>query len=203
MAISTRQAGRTGQARHGRVVGGLFALVIGMFGFGFLMVPLYEKFCEITGFNGFVSTDAAAGPDDGAVVDPDRRVRVEFVSTVNERRPWEFRAEQASFEVTPGELHTAYFIVENQQDAAATTQIIPSVAPGNASRHLRKTECFCFTAQHFDSGETRVMPVTFFVDPALSERTSTLTLSYTLFDVSAGDAPDVDEDAASLHAGAG
>jgi cytochrome c oxidase assembly protein subunit 11 len=199
----TRQASEPPTPRnHFRVVGGLTALVVGMFGFGFLMVPLYEKFCEITGFNGFVSSEAASMPETPLAVDPDRRVRVEFVSTVNDRRPWAFRAQQSSLEVMPGELYTAYFVVDNLQGHSATTQIIPSVTPGGASRHLRKTECFCFTAQHFEAGEQRVMPVTFFVDPELSERTGTLTLSYTLFDISAGDTPDIDADAAALHAGA-
>ncbi len=186
---------------HARLVSKMLLLVVGMFAFGFAMVPIYEKFCEVTGFNGFVSTQAAEGPVIGE--GSDRKVTVEFVSTVNERHPWNFRAVESRMEVSPGELYTAYFTVENAREGAGVTQIVPSVAPGNAGRYLKKTECFCFTEQRFEPGETRELPVTFFIDPALPERTGTVTLSYTLFDISAGDEPEFDTEDAGLHAGAG
>ncbi|MCP1675210.1 cytochrome c oxidase assembly protein subunit 11 [Natronocella acetinitrilica] len=188
------------RANHTRVVSRMLLLVVGMFAFGFAMVPIYEKFCEVTGFNGFVSTQAAEGPAGAGNVD--RTVTVEFVSSVNQRHPWTFRAEESRMEVQPGELYTAYFKVENARGGAGVTQIVPSVAPGTAGRHFKKTECFCFTEQRFDEGETRRMPVTFFIDPALPDRTTTVTLSYTLFDISAGDEPEFDENDASLHVGA-
>ena len=186
---------------HARLVSRLLLVVVGMFAFGFAMVPLYEKFCEVTGFNGFVSNEAAEGP--AGAGNTDRTITVEFVSTVNQRHPWQFRAVEQRMEVQPGELHTAYFTVENERDGRGVTQIVPSVAPGTAGQHFRKTECFCFTEQRFEAGETREMPVTFFIDPALPERTTTLTLSYTLFDISAGDDPEFDAEEASLHAGGG
>ena len=78
------------RAGYGKLVGGLSVFVVAMFGFGFLMVPMYEKFCEITGFNGIVQLEAASAPGEATAIDPARRVRVEFVSTVNEQRPWRF-----------------------------------------------------------------------------------------------------------------
>ncbi len=184
----------------GRTVAKLLLVVVGMFGFGFALVPAYQVFCEVTGFNGFVSTEAATQPLEE--IDTDRRVTVEFVSTVNQSHPWRFQAVERRMEVQPGRLYTAHFEIENLQSETGVTQIIPSVAPGTAGRHFQKTECFCFTEQTFGAGETQKMPVTFYIDPALSERTSTVTLSYTLFDLGAGDAPEIDEDAASLHVGA-
>lgn len=191
------------RAGSGRLVAGLSAFVVAMFGFGFLMVPMYEKFCEITGFNGIVRLEASGGPGATAALDPDRKVRVEFVSTVNEQRPWRFEPDQSSMLVTPGNLYTATFMVENLQGSDASTQIVPSVAPGLVARHLNKTECFCFTEQRFAGNEVRSLPVTFYLDPAIPERTTTVTLSYTLFDLSVGDTPTIDAEAAALHAGAG
>ncbi|MCC5858794.1 MAG: cytochrome c oxidase assembly protein [Ectothiorhodospiraceae bacterium] len=178
----------------------LLLVVVGMFGFGFALVPMYQVFCEVTGFNGFVSTEAATAPLEE--IDTDRRVTVEFVSTVNQSHPWRFQAQERRMEVQPGRLYTAYFEIENLRGEQSVTQIIPSVAPGTAGRHFQKTECFCFTEQTFAAGEMQRMPVTFYIDPALSDRTSTVTLSYTLFDLTAGDAPEFDEDATSLHVGA-
>lgn len=189
-----------GNSRHTRLVTRLVLVTAGMFGFGFALVPLYDVICDITGLNGGVTLEAADGS--GAVADPDRTVTVEFVTTVNDNRPWAFEPEVNSVEVSPGELVTATFRTTNRQDAGTRTQIVPSVAPGQASRYLRKTECFCFTEQSFAAGETREMSVTFFVDPDLSERTRTLTLSYTLFDLGAGDDPQFDPEDAQLHAGA-
>ncbi len=190
------------ESRTRRTVAKMLLVVVGMFGFGFAMVPAYQVFCEITGFNGFVSLQPAANPDSAAAVDTERTVNVEFVATVNESRPWVFRPETSRLEVRPGELHTVYFVTENTTNRDTVSQIIPSVAPGNASRYLHKTECFCFTEQPFEANQSRKMPVTFFIDPAISERTTTVTLSYTLFDLRDGDAPDFDEDAAGLHSSA-
>lgn len=189
----------TGSKRHTSLVTRLVLVTVGMFGFGFALVPLYDVICDITGLNGTV--DLQAADYDGADADPDRTVTVEFVATVNDNRPWEFEPEVRRLEVTPGELHTVTFRTTNQGDDDTVTQIVPSVTPGHAAGDLRKTECFCFTQQAFDAGENRDMSVTFFVDPRLDDRTSTVTLSYTLFDLGAGDDPDFDPEDAQLHAG--
>lgn len=197
MSDQTNDQRRSG----GRTAAKMALVAVGMFGFGFAMVPAYQVFCEVTGFNGFVSNEASAGPGD-MEFDPDRKVTVEFVATVNGSQPWTFRPKQSRMEVTPGELYTAYFVAENQYEGSTVSQIIPSVAPGTAGRHFKKTECFCFTEQRFSGSEQRKMPVTFFIDPALPERNQTVTLSYTLFDIRDGELPEYDEEAAELHAGA-
>ncbi|MFV8834484.1 cytochrome c oxidase assembly protein [Aquisalimonas sp.] len=190
----------TTSKRHTGIVTRLVLVTVGMFGFGFALVPLYDVICDITGLNGVVDLQAA-DYDAGAEVDPDRKVTVEFVATVNDNRPWEFSPEVRRMEVTPGELYTVTFKTTNEQSEDTVSQIVPSVAPGRAGRHFRKTECFCFTEQPFEAGENRDMSVTFFIDPRLDDRTQTVTLSYTLFDLGAGDEPDIDPEDAQLHAG--
>ncbi len=185
--------------RHRSLVSKLVLVTLGMFGFGFALVPLYDVICDITGLNGVVSSEAAERPVDA--VDSDRTVTVEFVTNVNDNRPWEFEPETRRMEVTPGELHTVTFRAENLQQDSTVSQIVPSVAPGRAGTAFRKTECFCFTEQPFDAEQSRDMQVTFFIDPSLSERTNTVTLSYTLFDLGAGDDPEIDPEDAELHAG--
>lgn len=188
----------TTSKRHTNIVTRLVLVTVGMFGFGFALVPLYDVICDITGLNGVV--DLQAADHDGASVDDDRTVTVEFITTVNDNRPWEFEPEVRRLEVTPGELHTVTFRTTNEQEEATVSQIVPSVAPGRAGRHFRKTECFCFTEQPFEAKENRDMSVTFFIDPNLDDRTTTVTLSYTLFDLGAGDDPDFDPEDAELHA---
>lgn len=194
-------SGQTTGNHSQRTVTRLLLVAVAMFGFGFALVPMYQVICEVTGFNGFVSGTAAESPAAGQG-NTDRTVTVEFVATVNESRPWTFRPEQSRMEVKPGELYTAYYYAENLRDQDTSTQIVPSVAPSTAGRYLHKTDCFCFTEQSFEGKQGRQMPVTFYVDPALSEQTKTLTLSYTLFDLRDGDVPEFDEDAARLHSSA-
>lgn len=184
--------------RNQRTVRKLLLVVVAMFGFGFALVPMYDVICEVTGFNGFVSNKQAAPATTGEG-NVDRLITVQFVATVNERQPWVFRPEKNTMEVRPGELHTAYYYAENTRDRSTTSQIVPSMSPGDAGRHFHKTECFCFTEQSFAGKQGRRMPVTFYVDPALPDRTTTITLSYTLFDLKDGDAPEFDAEAASLH----
>jgi len=186
--------------RNHRTVSKLLLFAVGMFGFGFALVPLYNVFCEITGFNGFVSNEPAVFEERAGNVD--REISIEFVSTVNQSGPWNFRPMQSTMKVKPGELYTAYFVAENRSGRDSSSQIVPSMAPGTASRHFHKTECFCFVEQSFDAAQVREMPVTFYVDPALPDHTKTITLSYTLFDLGAGDVPEFDADAINLHSNA-
>lgn len=182
MAEDARQLSgrRPATGRHAlRLVLGCLA----MFGFGYALVPLYGLICDITGLNGQSSSlreSAAALPD---AVDTGRTVRIEFVTTVHGGQPWEFEPEQPYIEVHPGQPYRVSFHARNPHPAEATARATPSVAPGRGARHLRKTECFCFTEQHFGPGEAREMPVVFFVDPELPADIDTLTLSYTLFEI--------------------
>ena len=157
----------------------LLLLAVAMFGFGYLLVPLYDAFCEITGFGGRTNTVA-----ERAVEDPDysRSIRVEFVTTVNEYAPWEFTADRDSMEVTPGKMYYATFTARNLTGDDKTAQALPSVAPISASDHFKKIECFCFENQAFRANEERAMPLQFIVDPDLPEFVDTITLQYTFYD---------------------
>jgi cytochrome c oxidase assembly protein subunit 11 len=160
----------------------LAAVVVGMFGFGFAMGPLYDAVCRVTGFNGktsgMVSQEGAA-----AKVDATRQVRVQFMTTVNGSLPWQFRAEQTEVLVHPGEFTTVKFYARNTEDRDIVAQAVPNVAPWDAAKHLRKSECFCFNNQAFKAGEEKEMPVRFVLDPELPADVDTVTLSYTFFDV--------------------
>jgi cytochrome c oxidase assembly protein subunit 11 len=156
----------------------LVALAVGMFGFGFLLVPFYYLVCDITGIGGRTADTAAAAP---IAADESRQITVEFVAAVNQYAPWEFRPRTASLQVQPGRLYQATFLARNLSARHITGQAIPSVAPGQGAKYLKKTECFCFRSQAFGPEETRDLTVQFYLDPALPEYVDRLTLSYTMF----------------------
>jgi cytochrome c oxidase assembly protein subunit 11 len=164
-----------------RLVRWLMLVVVGMFGFGFALVPLYNVFCEITGINGKTggAVDAQAALTE--IVDKDRVVTVEFVSAVNAGLPWEFRPVVKKMKVHPGEMNEALYFARNQSNEAVVGQAIPSVAPGLAAKHFNKVECFCFTQQTLGPREERDMPVRFVIDPELPPEVVTVTLSYTFY----------------------
>ena len=169
------------------LAGKLLVLAVVMFGFGYMLVPLYDVFCEITGFGGRTNTVAVSREENP---DFSRSVRVEFVTTVNEYAPWEFSAERDSMEVTPGKMYYANFTARNLTEDEKVAQAVPSVAPISASDHFKKIECFCFENQSFRANEERAMPLQFIVDPDLPEFVDTITLQYTFYDtvrVSAND----------------
>lgn len=155
---------------------------LAMFGFGFALVPLYNALCTAIGLNGKVSMQAVA---QAGQVDRTREVKVEFVTTVNGGRPWKFVAEQPSVKLHPGEFVTVNFTAQNTQDHDVVAQAVPQVAPWDAARYVKKSDCFCFRQQPFKAGEEKRMPVVFTVDPALPRDVDTVTLSYTFFDVTA------------------
>ena len=150
-----------------------------MFAFGFLLVPLYDVFCEVTGFGGRTSDSA-----DVAAEAPDltRTVRIEFVTTVNAYAPWTFNADVDSMTVHPGKMYFATFTAHNMSGIDKVAQAVPSVAPSVAAEHFKKIECFCFSAQEFAPNDARAMPLQFIVDPELPAYVDTITLSYTFFD---------------------
>jgi cytochrome c oxidase assembly protein subunit 11 len=159
----------------------LLAFALGMFAFGFLVLPpLYDVFCDITGFGGRTNSTAQA-----AVEQPDlsRSVRIEFVTTVNEYAPWTFTADVDSMDVHPGKMYFATFSATNRSANRLIGQAVPSIAPVAASEHFKKIECFCFSSQEFAANEERVLPLQFIVDPELPDYVDTITLSYTLFDI--------------------
>lgn len=158
----------------------LSVMAVAVFAFGFLVLPpLYDVFCEVTGLGGKTAGSAAVikeTPDDT------RNIRLEFVTTVNQYAPWEFRAETADMSITPGALYDATFVAKNLTGKDKIAQAVPSVAPAQAAKYFKKLECFCFTTQEFAANEEKQMPVRFIVDPELPSYIDTITLSYTFFD---------------------
>jgi cytochrome c oxidase assembly protein subunit 11 len=166
---------------NARLIWPIALIVIGMFGFGFALVPLYNVFCEITGLNGKVKTESAAETE--YKVDESREVTLELVTALNQNMPLGFRAEANKIKVHPGKYYTVKFFGENLTGEKMVGRAVPSIAPGWATQYLKKTECFCFSEQTFEPHERREMPVRFVIDPALPENAVEMTLSYTFFDI--------------------
>jgi len=158
-------------------------VVVAMFGFGYALVPFYEKICEVTGLRNIAQADESKSTQ----VDYARTVRVEFDSNVR-KLPWTFRPLEAIIGVHPGEVRQVMYEVVNTTDRPMTGQAIPSYGPMQAARYFRKLECFCFAKQTLQAGEKRQMPVVFVIDPALPTDIPTITLSYTFFEVEGGGA---------------
>jgi len=158
----------------------LILIPVLMFGFGYLMVPIYDVFCDVTGINGKTGSISVEDASKQVKVE-ERLIKVQFMSSVNETGPWEFKPDQLSMLVHPGQAYHATFTAKNLLDRDVVSQSIPSVAPSKAAEHFNKTECFCFTEQAFKANEQRTMPLTFIIDPAVPDDVDTITLSYTLF----------------------
>lgn len=158
-------------------------IVIGMFAFGFALVPIYNSLCKSLGINGKTNPEAIAYDAAKAVVALDREVVVEFVATNNSGLPWAFYPKVNKLKVHPGDIVRLAFYAENKTDHQMTVQAIPSVTPGIAAKYLKKTECFCFAQQTLNGHEAMNMPLLFHLDRDLPKNVRTVTLSYTLFDV--------------------
>ena len=154
-----------------------FVAVI-MFGFGYLLVPLYEQICNATGLRDIDRPDEIKNTQ----VDTNRIVRLELDANVS-KLPWRFRPERPIVDVHPGQLMKVDYEVENTMDRPMTVQAIPSYAPRLAGAYFNKLECFCFTKQSLGPHEKRLMPVVFVVDPRLPSDVNTISLSYTFFEV--------------------
>lgn len=147
---------------------------------GFGMVPIYRIAC-VHVFKNKIDNSADNALAAGARVDTSRWITVQFVGNVNSALKWQFAPELASVRVHPGEVSEAWFDAVNQAPTGIVGNAVPSVAPSSASSYFIKTECFCFTEQALKSGESRRMPVRFFVDPKVPADVDTLTLSYTFY----------------------
>jgi len=150
-----------------------------MFGFGFAMVPFYKKICEVAGLNTIAKAEAVTNTQ----VDSGRWLTVEFDTNLRSDMPWTFRALEKSVRFHPGELVNVTFEVRNHSDRPITGQAIPSYGPQLAGRYFKKLDCFCFTQQTLQPGEVRRMPVVFVIEKTLPDDVSTVTLSYTFFQV--------------------
>ena len=159
----------------------LLVIAVMMFGFGYALVPIYKKICEITGVNLLTPKDSMVGDIKNTQIDKSRTITIEFDATA--QGPWRFRPTVSSMQVHPGEMAQVVYEVVNTQARAIDAQAIPSYAPQQASAHFKKMECFCFTQQTLGPNEAKQMPVVFFIDPALPKDVKTITLSYTFFEV--------------------
>lgn len=177
-------AEQTLKTQNRRLVRQLWLFAAGSFAFGFALVPLYDVLCQITGYGSKKAlVEAAAAPQS---VDLKRLVTVEFISSIPTVGEWEFRPTQTSVQVHPGQLYEATFYAKNLIARPVTGQAVPSIAPQQATQYFRKTDCFCFTPQHFDADQARELKVRFFVDPALPQNIDRVTLAYAMYDVPGG-----------------
>lgn len=164
-----------------RTVAKLLVVVVAMFAFVFVvMVPLYNVLCEALGINGKTGEQYEA---QRVEVDTTRTVKVQFVARNNEAMSWGFKPSVKVIRVHPGELEKTVFLASNPEQVDMVAQAIPSIVPARAAAYFNKTECFCFNRQPLKAGEAAELPLQFIVDQALPKDIHTITLSYTLFDV--------------------
>jgi cytochrome c oxidase assembly protein subunit 11 len=168
-----------------RMTGKLAVVAVGMFAFGYALIPIYKHVCEALGINILAVSERQVPGNSTArantQVDTSRTITVEF--DANARGPWQFKPAQASIQVHPGQLATVMYEFENVQGRKMAAQAIPSYAPRNAAAHFNKLECFCFNQYTLEPGEKKQWPVAFVVDPRLPKDVTTITLSYTFFEV--------------------
>ncbi|MBI1423601.1 MAG: cytochrome c oxidase assembly protein [Gammaproteobacteria bacterium] len=175
------------QTKNRRVVVVLMVAVIGMFGFGFALVPLYNVFCDAFGINGRITSIENGTYQASAIakqtvlhggIDKTRQVTMQFLVTDNRALDLEFRPLIRQVEVNPGEVKEVAYYVKNLSDKEMVVQAIPSVSPGVATKYLAKIECFCFSKQVLKPGEAKSMPLRFVVDSSIPRNIPILTLSY-------------------------
>jgi len=179
------------RADNRRMLGKLVVVALVMFGFGYALVPMYRAICDALGINVLsvaeqrIASGSWSGRSGSAApntqVDTTRLITVEF--DANARGPWHFKPAQRSVQVHPGELTTVMYEFQNVQNRTMAAQAIPSYAPRNSAAHFNKLECFCFNEYTLAPGEKKQWPVAFVIDPKLPRDVSTITLSYTFFEV--------------------
>jgi cytochrome c oxidase assembly protein subunit 11 len=171
-----------------RMTAKLVVIVGLMAGFGYALVPMYRAICQALGINVLAVAETRARADAGLLnparntqVDRSRTITVEF--DANARGPWDFKPALNSLQVHPGELAQVMYEFRNVQGRTMAAQAIPSYAPRQAGAHFTKLECFCFNEYTLKPGESRQWPVAFVIDPRLPKDVTTITLSYTFFEV--------------------
>ena len=168
------------QKTNTKLIVRLAALTVFMFGFGYALVPLYDTFCLAFGLNGKTGiTDNQTALASG--VDETRWITVQFTSHTASGLPWQFAPAQNTMQVRPGQLADVMYTVQNKAPRSVVGRATYSVAPAAAAVHFKKTECFCFTNQALDAGESKEMPVRFVVNKNLPTDINTITLSYSFF----------------------
>jgi len=164
-----------------KTIRNLSLTVAGMLAFSFLLVPIYDVFCEITGLNGKIEGPSVFSSKN--IEEDKREMLIQFVTHNNESMPWTFRSEIAQLTITTGVQQSVMFVFENKTSEDMVGQVIPSVSPGRGAEYFHKTECFCFEQQKLLAGERIELPVVFIVDPNIPLDIGSLSLGYTLFDI--------------------
>jgi cytochrome c oxidase assembly protein subunit 11 len=175
VSAETRKANRT-------LTWQLWIFSLGFLGFGFALVPLYDVLCSVTGY-GSRQNLTQASRESGIPSATQREVTVEFVSTLPTVGEWEFRPLENSAKVRTGQLYSAKFVAKNLLAKPSTGQAVPSIAPHNVAQYFHKTECFCFTPQHFAALQERELIVRFIVDSHLPDDIDRITLAYSMYGV--------------------
>lgn len=169
------------------MVGKLVVVAALMFGFGYALVPMYRAICNALGINVLSVAEQRVQAESGkksptsTQIDRTRLITIEFDANV--RGPWDFKPAQRSVQVHPGEMTSVMYEFRNKQNRTMAAQAIPSYAPMQAMAHFNKVECFCFNEYTLKAGEQREWPVVFVIDPKLPKDVTTITLSYTFFEV--------------------
>ena len=171
----------TKQNKSTNLVAKLAIVCVCMFGFGYVLVPLYDVFCDLTGLR--FTADSKQLVSQEIKEDTSRLVTVEFDASLNQRMPWEVRPAVSQMQVHPGRVYTTNYIAKNKTQAEMTGQAVPSITPYVANKHLVKTECFCFENQIIEAGKEVEMPLSFMINPKLPKDVKVVTLSYTFFDI--------------------
>ena len=167
------------EATNKAVLKKLMLITLGMFGFAYALVPMYNIACD----KGWFIQERIDLSELNTQVDSSRWVTVEFLANVNEKMPWKFEPEQKSIRIHPGALTNVVYKVVNTTDRKIVGQAVPSYGPALAGKYFKKVQCFCFTQQTMKPGEFREMPVVFVVEPNLPKDVNTITLSYTFFEL--------------------
>lgn len=164
------------------IVSKLTIFAVCMFGFGYVLVPLYDVFCEVTGLR-FTQEENETLVAQEIKEDPTRLVTIEFDASLNQSMPWEVKPAVSKMQVHPGRVYNTNYIAENKTQSQMIGQAVPSIAPFVANKHLIKTECFCFENQPIEAGQRVEMPLSFMINPKLPKDVKVVTLSYTFFDI--------------------
>lgn len=162
--------------RNARTLRRALLVAVGMFGFGYLLVPIYNSVCEALGINGQTSQISAT---DTVTPDTGRTITITFDANVNSRLPWSFKPMTQRMEVHPGEFARVSYLAQNLSGGDIIGQAAHSVTPQSAAMYFKKSECFCYSQQPLKSGQSKEMPVVFLIDPKLPQDIKEITLSYT------------------------
>lgn len=170
------------QRRNRTAVWKMLWVSVLMFGFGYALVPLYNVMCRKLSLNGKTSNQVAAS---SVAMDTSRTVKVQFITNINgdAQARWSFSAPLSEVTVHPGQSIHLEFKAQNRSGENRIFQAIPSVTPSEAADAFHKMECFCFQQQPFKPYQTQSLGLTFYIDPKLPTKYKTMTLSYTLYDV--------------------